>query len=334
MPNATDYLAQPPLFLILTMGPPNSGKSDLAMTFPACYVGSFDPGGFQILKNRSERAQRLSKNLRYIENWNPRGDKEMKRLFSRTKQLTETKPGHPATFGPMGVEDKHVSLMGWLRHVEEVAKAEEIQTVVLDGFNYLVDQMEYLCRSDTKNFVTVKYGDKAGESVLDGRAAYMDLKNYLTQFMWSELLPLCVHYNLNLIVSCHIMRLSEEAIEGKEAVVKDGKTVVQGSVGKVQQNSEIAAQITGKFKEAIEGKFANVLIMEHTLSGKITPATPQKKHVYRVYCDKAETETLGEVNAKNKHGLPAMLDVTGKSFYEVLLSYTAGLPVAEGKGAK
>ena len=102
MPSASDYLAEPPLFLILAMGPPNSGKSDLAMTFPACYVGSFDPGGFQILKNKSERAQRLAKNLRYIENFNPRGDSEMKRLYARTKPALrpeEIKPGHPQQNG-------------------------------------------------------------------------------------------------------------------------------------------------------------------------------------------------------------------------------------------
>lgn len=334
MPAAKEYLAEPPLFLILALGPPNSGKSDLAMTFPACYVGSFDPGGFQILKNRSERAQKLAGNLRYIENFNPRGDREMKRLFARTKKLTDAKPGHPATFGPMDASDRAVSLIGWLAHIEQVAQAGEVKTVVLDGFNYLVDQYEFLCRNDSKNQVEVKYGERQGQTVLDSRAAYMDLKNYLSQFMWSELLPLCVKYGLNLIVSSHVMRLSEEQIEGKDAVIKDGKTIAAASKGTVQQNSEIAAQITGKFKEAIEGKFANVLIMEHVLAGKVTPTTPHKRHVYRVYCDKAETETLGEVNAKNKHGLSAVMDITNKSFYEELLARTAGLPLATEAKAK
>lgn len=334
MPSAKEYLAEPPLFLLLVLGPPNSGKSDLAMTFPSSYVGSFDPGGFQIIKNKSERAQALATNLRYIENFNPRGDREMKRLFARTKKLTDAKPGSPATFGPMTADDRSISLMGWLAHIEQVAQAKEVQTVVLDGFNYLVDQYEFLCRNDTKNQVEVKYGERAGQTVLDSRAAYMDLKNYLSQFMWSELLPLCVRYGLNLIVSSHVMRLSEEQIEGKDAVVKDGKTVVAASKGTVQQNSEIAAQITGKFKEAIEGKFANVLIMEHVLSGKVTPTTPTKKHCFRVYCDKAETESLGEVNAKNKHSLPSVLDITNKSFYEELLARTAGLPIQTGAKAK
>lgn len=332
MPDAASYLAQPPLFLILAMGPPNSGKTDLGMTFPACYVGSFDPGGFQILKNKSERAQRLARNLRYIENFSPRGDSEMKRLYARTKAALkpeEVKPGHPQRYVPMDANDRSDNLMGWLAHVEETAKAGEIQTVILDGFNYLVDQHEVLCRSDSKNLVERTYGGEK-RMVLDGRAAYMDLKNYLSQFMWSELLALCVRYHLNLIVTCHILRLTEEAIEGNEAVIgTDGKVIKAASAGKVQQNSEIAAQITGKFKEAIEGKFANVLICEHVLTGKVTPATPRKKNVFRVYCDKAETETLGEVNAKNKHGLEPMIDVTDKSFYEILLSRTGGLPIYE-----
>jgi hypothetical protein len=332
MPNALDYLAQPPLFLILAMGPPNSGKSDLAMTFPACYVGSFDPGGFQILKNESERAQRLAKNLRYIENFNARGDSEMRRLYARTKgalKPEEIKPGKPQTFVPMDASDRSYNLMGWLAHIEETAQAKEIQTVVLDGFNYLVDQNEVLCRNDSKNMVTRTY-DGVSRQVLDGRAAYMDLKNYLSQFMWSELLALCVRYHLNLIVTCHIIRLTEEAIGGVEEVKDNsGKTVRAATPGRVQQNSEIAAQITGKFKEAIEGKFANVLITEHVLVKRGVGIAAKKESAFRVYCDKAETETLGEVNAKNKHGLPACLDVTGKSFYEELLARTGGLPLAQ-----
>jgi hypothetical protein len=325
------------------------------MTFPACYVGSFDPGGFQILKNKSDRAQRLAKNLRYIENFNPRGDAEMKRLYARTKPALkpgEIKPGHPQHYVPMDSSDRSDNLMGWLAHIEELCMADieagatsdlerltktggtvrperTIQTVILDGFNYLVDQHEVLCRNDSKNMVQKTYGGET-RTVLDGRAAYMDLKNYLSQFMWSELLALCVRYGLNLIVTCHILRLTEEAIEGSEAVVgSDGKVIRAASPGKVQQNSEIAAQITGKFKEAIEGKFANVLICEHALTGKVTPATPRKKNVFRVYCDKAETETLGEVNAKNKHGLEPMIDVTDKSFYEILLSRMGGLPLQQ-----
>jgi len=329
MPNAADYLAQPPLFLCLVMGPPNSGKSDLAMTFPACYVGSFDPGGFQILKNKSERAQKLSRNLRYIENFNPRGNSEMKRLYARTKPALkpeEVKVGNPQRYVPMDASDRVDNLMGWLAHVEEMAIAGEVQTVILDGFNYLVDQEEILVRSDSKNFVTRTYNGET-KQVLDGRSAYMDLKQYLGYFMWSELLALCVRYHLNLIVTCHVTRLSEDAIEGKEAIVKDGKVVAPEIIGRVQQNTEIAPQIVGKFKEAIEGKFANVLVTEHVLVKKGTGVQAKKESAFRVYCDKAETETLGEVNAKNKHGLPPMLDVTGKSFYEELLARTGGLPL-------
>lgn len=333
MPTASDYLGQPPLFLCLVMGPPNSGKSDLAMTFPRCYVGSFDPGGFQILKNSSARAKLLATNLVHIENFNPRGDKEMRQLYARTKLVVEAKPGHPARYAPMDSSDRSRNLMGWLAHIEELAKDGAIQTVILDGFNYLVDQHEVLCRNDSKNQVQRTYNGET-KTVLDSRAAYMDLKNYLTQFMWSELLALCVAHSLNLIVSCHIMRLSEEQIEGKEAVVKNGEVKIAASKGTVQQNSEIAAQITGKFKEAIEGKFANVLITEHVLAKEGIGVNAKKVSKYRVYCDKADSETLGEVNAKNKHGLPAMLDVTGRSFYGELLKATGGLPVVAETGAK
>jgi hypothetical protein len=315
MPTAKDYLAQPPLFLILALGPPNSGKSDLAMTFPKCYVASFDPEGFAILKGNTERAKLLSQNLVYIETFNPHGEVETKRLYARTKQLTEAKPGHPATYGPVNAADRSTHLMGWLKHVEEVGRAGEIQTVVLDGLNYLVSQKFNLCCLDSKNFTKNRDGDE----VLDRFAVYRDLKNYLTQFMWAELLPLCTAHRLNLIVTCHVKRLSEEQIEGK----KQGEKQV--SVGKVVQDSDIAPIIDGGFRDEIDGKFGAVIYTMHEL--KTNVQAQKREHVFTAVCNKSPgLETL--LNAKNKYSLPDRLIITNKSFYEELLARNAGLPIA------
>lgn len=304
MPSASDYLAQPPLFLILALGPPNSGKSDLAMTFPSVYVASFDPEGFAILKGKTERAKLLAKNLRYIETFNPHGEAASRRLYARSKQLTEGKPGHPATYGPMDSSDCSTNLMGWLAHVAELGKAGEIQTVVLDGLNYLVSQKFNLCCLDTKNFTR--------EGTLDRFAVYRDLKNYLTQFMWSELLPLCTSYRLNLVVTCHVKRLSEEQIEGKKQGDK------QVSVGKVVQDSDLAPIIDGGFRDEIDGKFGAVIYTEHKLKAKV--AARAMEHQYLAYCNKSPgMETL--LNAKNKYNLKSdVIDLTNKSFYEELVN--------------
>ena len=138
--------------------------------------------------------------------------------------------------------------------------------------------------------------------------------------MWRELLPLCTTYRLNLIVTCHIKRLSEEAIEG--AKDRQGK---QLSVAKIQQDSDIAPQIVGSFKEAIEGKFGAVVYTDHQIKTLTVPKLHQQ-HVYLAYCNKTSAFE-SQANAKNKYNLPDILDVTGKSFYEELLACTGGLPI-------
>jgi hypothetical protein len=40
------------------------------------------------------------------------------------------------------------------------------------------------------------------------------------------------------------------------------------------------------------------------------------------------------INAKNKYGLPARLNITDKSFYEELLKATGGLPITEAKAVE
>ena len=319
MPDAKTYLAEPPLFLVLALGPPNSGKSDLAMSFPSCYVASFDPEGFAILKADNPRAKKLASNLRYIEVFNPHGEAATRRLYERTKALLkpeEVKVGSPQKYAPVDASDLATHLLGWLRHVEEVASAGEIKTIVLDGFNYLTDGKEFLCRNDPKNIVQTSDGP-----VLNGRAAYSDLKNWLSQFMWSELLPLCTRFRLNLVVTCHIQRLSEEAIEGAK---KGDKQI---TVGKVQQDSDIAPQIAGKFKEAIEGKFGAVIYTDHQIRTVTVPPPIHQEHVYYAYCNKVSAFE-SQANAKNKYGLPDRLDLTEKSFYEELMTRNGGMSIA------
>jgi hypothetical protein len=212
--------------------------------------------------------------------------------------------------------------MGWLVHIAELGKAKEIQTVVLDGLNYLVSQKFNLCCLDSKNFTK----NREGELVLDRFAVYRDLKNYLTQFMWSELLPLCTSYRLNLIVTCHIKRLSEDQVEGKKKA--DGAQV---TIGKVVQDSDIAPIIDGGFRDEIDGKFGAVIYTEHELkAGAGVGVQRTREHIFSVYCNKGPGfETM--VNAKNKYSLPDKLDLTNKSFYEELLARTSGLPIASEK---
>lgn len=308
MPTASEFLSTPPFFFLLVNGMPDSGKSDLAMTFPDCYVLTFDPAGFDILKGKSERAQQLAKNLRHIEVLQPAGTTEVKALFDRTREKQ-----------PITGEHRD-SVYGCLKHIEEMARAGQIRTIVFDGLNYFVDVKWSLVCEDGKNL-----SSNTGE--LDRFAAYRDIKNYLTRFMWSELLPLATRLKLNLIVTCHIKRESQEMIEG----TVDKKTGMKAA-GKVAHDSDLAPVIEGSFRNTIDGKFGGVIYLEHKqglrevmINGKVEK---RPGLTYWAYCKKTSAlQTI--VLAKNKYNLPARLEITDKSFYEELMARVMqpGLPV-------
>lgn len=314
MPSASEYLTEPPLYLILTLGMPDSGKSDLAMTFPASYVITFDPAGFNILKNKSDRAKMLATNLRHIEIMQPGGG-EFRQMFARTKDKV-----------PVTSADRE-SVYGCLKHVEELARAGTISTLIFDGLNFFVDAKWSLCCSDSKNLST-----QTGE--LDRFAAYRDLKNFLGEFMWATLLPLATRLKLSLVVNCHVKRESQEVIEGST-----NKATGMKSAGKVSHDSDLAAVIEGSFRNTIDGKFGAVIWLEHKQGMrdvKNDKGVIEKKPglTFWAYCRKTSAlDTI--VNAKNKYGLPARLDITDKNFFEILMSYQGVLPtVAEPKVEK
>ena len=300
MPNAQDFLREQPRFLCLINGMPDSGKSDLAMTFPGCYVLTFDPTGFQILRGSSNRAQQLAANLVHIE---PGSDIWTAALFNRTI-------GSPSV--PVTSADRQ-SIYGCFAHVAEMAKAGAIQTLILDGYNYLVGEKWMRICKDPVNIAS------SGE--LDRFAAYRSLKLFLDEFTWRTLLPLATRNKLNLIVTCHVKRENPETVTGILDKLGNKKTG-----GKVSHDSDLAPIIEGSFRHEIDGKFGAVIFLEHKPGTKQVERDGRKVNVatmqYFAYCQKvAALDTV--VNAKNKYGLPAKLDITDKSFYEILMSKVA-----------
>ena len=308
MPSATDFLRQQPTFLCLVNGLPDSGKSDLAMSFPGCYVITFDPTGFQILRNNSERSRRLAANLVHIE---PGTDVWGPNLFRQTIK------GAKKEDKPQPVDSSHRdSIYGCFAHVVELAKAGSVQTLILDGFNYLVGEKWKRICADPVHIAP------SGE--LDRFAAYRALKLFLDQFTWATLLPLAIRNSLNLVVTCHIKRESEEAVTGVDA------KGVRKATGKVSQDSNLAPIIEGSFRNEIDGKFGAVIYLEHRpIIRKVQkPGTTEFINVagmeFFAYCQKVVVPTFGTaVNAKNKYGMPARLNITDKNFYEILLSKVA-----------
>lgn len=301
MPTKEEFLTAPQRFVLLVLGMPDSGKSDLIMSFPGVYVIGFDETGFGILRNKTERSRQLANNLVHIEFPGVGAD-----LFRETAKVNaDEKPR------VISAADRY-SVFGCLKHVVELAKEKKIQTLGFDGLNYFVGaKWQQIC-ADPKNLTTS--GD------LNSFAAYNDLKVYLNRFMWSLLLPAATRNGLNLIVTVHIKRESPAAIEGLDA--KGKKT----SGGKVAKDSDLSPIIEGSFRNEIDGKFGGVIYLEHKPGMKRVGTETIAGVNYYAYCQKIDLneDTLGTVIlAKNKYGLPPKVNLTDKSFYEILLKQTA-----------
>ncbi len=278
MPNAADFLSQKPVYILLVNGPPDAGKTDLALTFPKNYVIACDPAGLEFLKLKQERSQKLAANLVHLEPFNSEMSGELKDAFRRTD-----KP------------DERDSIYGIMAHIKQLAKEGAIETVTLDGLTYFVGmKWEHLNINPPRG--------KSGE--VDRFAVYDALSIFLGNFIRGELLTMATRQKLNVVITCHIQRESDEAMERK--IIKD---------------SDIAPRITGGFRNTIEGLPGAVIYLEHKLS-------PDGKLTYLAYCKKiAAMQTI--IQAKNKYGLPAKIDITGKFFYDVLVDAAAGkLPTA------
>lgn len=304
MPTKEEFLAAPQRFVLLVLGMPDSGKSDLMMSFPGVYVIGFDETGFGILRNKTERSRQLADNLVHIEFPPLTAD-----LFRETGK---TKPDEPAK--AISSIDRY-SVFGCLKHVIELAKEEKIQTLGFDGLNYFVGaKWELICK-DPKNLTS--------DGELNRYAAYNDLKNYLHRFMWSILLPTASRHGLNLIASVHIKRESPETLEGSVDKRKGSATYGQRiSGGKVDRDVDLAPIIEGGFRNEIDGKFGGVIWLRHKPEQVIEKGEVRDIVTYTAYCKRIKAmDTI--IPAKNKWGLPAKIDLTNKNFYEILLKQTA-----------
>jgi hypothetical protein len=192
--------------------------------------------------------------------------------------------------------DERDSVYGCLAHCRELAAKGEIDTLVMDGANYFVDmKWQAICE-----FEEVR-SEKSGEK--NSQAMYRNLGLYLQRFFASDLLTMATRNGLNVICTFHLKRESEETVQGSDKIKNRAK--------KVALNSDIAPLIEGGFRARAEGLFgASIYLDRRIKEGKV---------VYEAICGLAPG--LGTiVNAKNRFGLPARLDLTDKSLYEAIMN--------------
>ena len=276
MPTKDDFIQRRPALTLNISGFFGTGKTLQSLSFPKCYVISCDPAGLETIR-QPDNAKFLANLVEYEELHN-HAKEELKEMFRESAGATE-----------------RGSVYGCIAHAKELAAAGVIETLIIDGFTYFVDM-----KWRQINEYEVAKSSSTGN--IDTQAMYRNLGLYLHRFVASDLMTVATRNSLNVILTTHLKRESEEQVHGNANIKNRAK--------KVMTNSDLAAQIEGGFRNKLSGLVGADLYLEKTLKdGKI---------VYDALCDMTRGYG-GIVNAKNRYGLPARLNLNGTTLYEAIV---------------
>lgn len=275
MPTKDEFLQRRPALTLNISGYFGSGKSLQAHSFPKCYTISCDPAGLETL--RQPRNLKYLNNLVEYEELHNQSREELREMFRETATSKERR-----------------SIYGCLAYARELAASGVIETLIIDGFTYFVD-MKWRAINEYELAKSQNTGN------VDSQAMYRNLGIYLHRFVSSDLMTMASRSQLNVILTTHLKRESEEQVQG----------ATKNRARKVALNSDIAPMIEGGFRNKLSGLVGGDLYLDKKLKdGGI---------VYEAICDIA-TGMGTIVLAKNRYGLPPRLDLTNKSLYEAIMN--------------
>lgn len=293
MPTREDFLVRRPALTANITAYFGAGKTLQAHSFPKCYTISCDPAGLETLRQPKNAA--FLANLVEYEELQVASREELRQVFKETATSAERD-----------------SIYGCLARARELAASGDVETLVIDGFTYLVD-------IKWRQINEYEIAKSATTGNIDTQAMYRNLGLYLHRFVASDLMTMATRNRLNVILTTHLKRESEEQVQGSEKIKNRAK--------KVMTNSDIAPMIEGSFRNKLAGLVGADLYLEKMIE--------DGKAKYTALCD--VTRAFGTtVNAKNRYGLPARLPLTDKSLYAAIVDALAlkeQKPVAAG-GAK
>jgi len=274
MPDKQTFIERRPALTLNISGFFGTGKTLQSLSFPKCYVISCDPAGLETVRQPAN-AKFLS-NLVWYEELHNHSRDELKELFRES-----------ATANERG------SVYGALAHAKSLG--DGVETLVIDGFTYLVDM-----KWRQINEYEVAKSSTTGN--VDSQAMYRNLGLYLHRFVASDLMTMATRNSMNIILTTHLKRESEEQVQGNANVKNRAK--------KVMTNSDIAPMIEGGFRNKLSGLVGADLYLEKTLKdGKI---------YYDALCDMTRGYG-GIVNAKNRMGLPPRLLLNDTTLYDAIM---------------
>ncbi len=284
MPSGAEFKANRAGLIVMLIGHFGTGKTLQALTFPDCYVISCDPAGVETVRDTV-----FEDNLVNVEYFLSENIKELKNMFQPTDKA----------------EDRQ-SIYGCLTHARELIAAGKVKTVVIDGWTYLNDhrvaeiwECEPILTDSNK---------------LDTQQMYGKLSRSMQRFLISDLLPMATRQHVNVVITCHLQRLSEEQIKGPDDT---GASSYQRQLNRKRRksvmahvNSDLAPRIEGGLREKIEGLVSASIYLDRRIDAA-------RGIVYEAYCDLAVG--MGSVvPGKNRFGMVPKIDITDGSLWNEL----------------
>lgn len=292
MPDSNEFKSRRPAFTVAFNALPGAGKTTAMMSFPKVYVIGCDPSGLDILYQKGN--ERLLANLVWYEYLHNESESELKRLFAESVDKK-----------PISGDDRW-SLYGCLAHAKQLAEAKQIETIAIDGFNYLVDMKWQQIN---------EYEKMTGQSGnVDTQGMYRNLGLYLQRFVASNLMTMATRLGLNVVLTTHLKRESPEALEGTKT-----------RAAKVDKTADLAPLIEGGFRAKFDGLLGAVIYLEHKYN-----VAEKQLNFYAITERMPGLDSIA-VAAKNRYGLHGKIPITGKSFYDILMSNVTPPKAAEVK---
>jgi len=308
MPEGQQFFKRRNGLTVWVNGPAGSGKTRLAMGFPRVLAITFDPSGLDVLME-PENAK-LKENLAY---YVPMNGLDLNQVFQFTEQ-----PGESGVYAAIAL-------------AKQLAKQNKIDTVLVDGFTYL-SQLKWtqICQAKGVDPTSKEMMDKREA---DQRSWYDALGSYLDHLVLQNLLPLATRDDLNVVITCHVQRESDNNVKGIQMARNPTAMELQAASKRmVNLDSDLSPQVLGSFRQRIDGMPSATIYLEH----RLVNVDNKEQLKYYAYCKLTRSQSLDTVvKAKNRFGL-GTLDLTNGSFYKTLLkriedSRNVAQPSTEGK---
>lgn len=270
-----------PAYAVCLIGPSGSGKTQQGASFPGVHYIGTDPTGTDSIF------------------WNPDHAKLAGNIVSGN-----VLNGLPLSDIFANDESSSDSIYGNIAIATDLAAQGKVKTIFLDNLTYLID---------------MKWMEMGGDTINDKRQAFGQIASFASDLVLGRLLPLAPRNGINVVIAMHVQRESKEAVEGVSDVVaaqaaSNARKMEQVSQSKrhVNLKSDLSPMVLGSLRQKIGGMPSAMIWLNNEVNGGNLS--------YLAYTQKQYVQAWdAEIDAKNRYGLPPILNLTNASLYATLV---------------